>query len=85
MLVGNIGPAGANFAGLQVCKVADTTNGAVSGTFQFTVNAVQSGNPVTEVKSVAVGQCSDLELYDFGTATITEAAVGGHHSDRDQR
>ncbi len=77
VFVTGVGTASANFAGLQICKAADNTNGTVTGTYQFTVNGVQSGNPVTVPFSVPVGGCSATVLFDFGSATITETATPG--------
>jgi hypothetical protein len=75
VFAGNVGTASANFAGLQVCKAADNSNGTVTGSYQFTINAVQSGSPVTIPVTVPVNGCSDAILFDFGSATITETAT----------
>jgi hypothetical protein len=77
VLATNVGTAFAHNAGFQVCKAADNANGTVTGTYQFTVNAVRDGSPVTEQFSVAVGHCSTPVTYDSGTATITETAHAG--------
>src|SRR4029450_10643829 len=53
----------------EICKLADTSKGAVTGSFTYT----WSGGSV----SVAVGSCSPLQSAPAGSLTITETARAG--------
>jgi hypothetical protein len=77
VLLATVGTAYAHNAGLIVCKVAENTNGTVTGTFTFTVQAKRDGVAVTETLYVPVGFCSTTRTYDAGTATVTEVAHTG--------
>jgi hypothetical protein len=77
VLIATIGTAYAHNAGFQVCKVADNSNGTVTGTFTFTVQAKRDGVARTDTFYVAVGYCSTPVMYDAGTAIVTESAHAG--------
>jgi hypothetical protein len=61
--------AAADTGYFEICKLADTSNGAVTGSFTYT----WSGGSV----SVPVGSCSPLQSAPAGSLTITETARAG--------